>query len=149
MTSPDLLCYTLIWVRAVAPQWGARAIRSEHLLYGLLCEPLANDRLEDSARIALNLEQGVVDSLKTAIEAATPHGSPHRLESGDLQLDNEAQMLITKAAGYAEVRHDPRLRPGHLLWAVLQVRTELSVILEKHGITSQRVEQALHFGPAD
>ena len=125
----------VFFARYEASAFGSNAIKSEHLLLGLLREhTLARSLLGGSEAI---------QAVRKEIESRTQIG-PKVSTSVDLPLSEECKQALELAAEEAGNLGDSHIRDGHLLLGLVLVEGSLAAeMLVKRGVTAERVRAFL------
>jgi len=126
----------VFFARYEASQCGAKEIGSIHLLLGIIRE---GRRIFTDAGL-----QGSFEDLANACRNALPLQGEKTSTSVDMPLTNECKRALADAAEQAELQQRRQISPIHLVLGLMKVSTEISAILQNHGVTAEKLGAVPH-----
>jgi len=115
-------------------------IKALHILWGVL--NVGEDLIEDVFREAKINTQVVINVVERELERIPKIFSTGEVTS--LYLSNEAQYILDRAAFYTRKMQDEFTSLEHLLLALAEVRSVARVILERFGLTFEKIYSTIN-----
>jgi 2-C-methyl-D-erythritol 2,4-cyclodiphosphate synthase len=122
----------IFFARYEASQYGSPTIESFHLLLGLARE---NSRLCRKLGISIETLREVYESLYVA--------KPRISTSVEVPLSRESKEILKRAAEEADRLGHKHVGPAHLLLAMFSESDQIRGVLQKFGVTREKVESYL------